>query len=124
MVNEKTGWTIYNYYSNYYYMGVMKVQTALWAVSTAVLVIIVAGVIWYVTRPILENINDLVDAMNQVEEGSFTVRVKMRERIPKELVGVIDGFSHGAAYRRTDRTGEKLAEARKNAELSGYGGSD
>lgn len=119
MVNEKTGWTIYNYYSNYYYMGVMKVQTALWAVSTAVLVIIVAGVIWYVTRPILENINDLVDAMNQVEEGSFTVRVKMRERIPKELVRVIDGFNA-----MVQRTGElivqvkKLAEARKNAELS------
>ena len=100
-------------------MGVMKVQTALWAVSTAVLVIIVAGVIWYVTRPILENINDLVDAMNQVEEGSFTVRVKMRERIPKELVRVIDGFNA-----MVQRTGElivqvkKLAEARKNAELS------
>lgn len=118
-INEKTGWTIYNYYTNNYYLEAMQVQMTLWAGGTILLVVIMAGVIWHVTRPILEKVNDLVDAMNQVEEGEFSVRIESGARIPKELVRVIDGFNV-----MVQRTGElidqvtKLAEARKNAELS------
>lgn len=117
--NEKTGWTIYHFYSTDYYVGVMQVQTMLWIASAVLLLIIMTGVIWYITRPILDKINDLMDAMNRVEEGEFAVSVEQKEKIPIELIRIIDGFNV-----MVKRTGELIvqvkqsAEARKNAELS------
>lgn len=119
MVNRKTGWTIYEYYSADYYAGAMRIQAVLWVISVGLLLFVAVWVVWYITRPTMEIVNDLVEAMNQVENGEFAVYVEKRKRIPKELVRIIDGFND-----MVKRTGElilqvkKSAEARKNAELS------
>lgn len=119
MVNKKTGWTIYEYYSADYYAGAMQVQVVLWVISVGLLLAVAVWVVWNITRPTMEMVNDLVEAMNQVENGEFAVYVEKRKRIPRELVRIIDGFND-----MVKRTGElivqvkKSAEARKNAELS------
>ena len=81
--------------------------------------VLFAGLAWYLTMPLLNSIDDVEDAMIQVEEGNFQVRVERKKRLPKEMVRIIDGFNN-----MTEHTGNLVKQVRismmeqKNAELS------
>lgn len=117
--NERTGWMVHNFYSVHEFRQDAVVDSAIWVLSSLTAMVLFAGLAWYLTMPLLNSIDDVEDAMIQVEEGNFQVRVERKKRLPKEMVRIIDGFNN-----MTEHTGNLVNQVRismmeqKNAELS------
>lgn len=117
--NERTGWMVYNFYSAQQFRRDAVEDSVIWALGSLLAIVLFAGLAWYVTHPLLESIDDVEDAMIQMEEGNFQVRVERKKRLPREMVRIIDGFNKMA-----EQTGILVSQVRvsmleqKNAELS------
>ncbi len=117
--NERTGWMVHNFYSVHEFRQDAVADSAIWVLSSLTAMVLFAGLAWYLTMPLLNSIDDVEDAMIQVEEGNFQVRVERKKRLPKEMVRIIDGFNN-----MTEHTGNLVNQVRismmeqKNAELS------
>ncbi len=117
--NEKTGWIVHNFYSVQQFRQEAVDESVIWILNSLVAITLFAGLAWYLTLPLLDSIDDVEDAMIQVEKGNFQVRVERKKRLPKEMVRIIDGFNKMA-----EQTGILMDQVRismleqKNAELS------
>lgn len=119
VINETSGWVLYNYYSIGIYLEAFWYQTLLGLGVTVFMVFAVVCAIQYATSPLLSRIDELVLAMHQVQQGDFDVRVKDSGDLPSEVQKILEGFNSmvnriGALIDRVKRS----AEEQKNAELS------
>lgn len=119
VLNKKSGWTIYDYHSREIYLQALLGQTVAWGALTVFMVAVLTGFVWYITNPVLDKVEGLVQAMNRVEAGDFTVQIPSAGRVPREIRKIVDGFN------RMVRQLEKLitqvkqsAMDQKNAEIS------
>lgn len=119
VVNEKSGWRIYDYHSRALYLQALWAQTISWGALTILMSVLLTGFVWYLTNPMLEKIEGLVRAMNRVEDGDFDVQIPNSGRVPREIRRIVEGFN------RMVRQLEKLiaqvkqsALDQKNAEIS------
>ena len=81
-------------------------------------VVLVAAVL-IVTRPVIVSVEDMLKAMNRVEEGDFSTRVEKRKNMPAEMNEIADGFNE--MVKRTDLLLGQVRQAaleQKNAEIS------
>jgi len=119
LTNDKTGWTIWNFYSTKEFRQTVLVDSVSWFFQLLIIVVLLGCIAWCMMAPIVESINEVEHAMSQVEQGNFLIRVGKRRNLPKEMVRIIDGFNTMA-----ERAGELLKQVRvtmegqKNAELS------
>lgn len=93
VINDKSGWSIREYYSIDRYLEALYSQTFLWISAAVVVSLFLAGAIGYVTNPILNKVDDLVQAMNRVEGGDFLVQVSNEGRMPSEVHRIVDVFN-------------------------------
>ena len=119
VVNEKTGWMIYDYYSTKEYQRAIARDSIIWAISTIVLIVVVSFILRDAVRPILEKVKELTSAMLKVELGDFKVQVSQNEELPLELQQIVDGFN--VMVIETGAMVEQVMKStveQKNAELS------
>lgn len=119
VMNEKSGWIIYDYHSKELYLQALLGQTISWGALTILTVIFVTGSIWYLTKPVLDKVESLVQAMNRVEEGDFSVQIASAGRVPKEIRRIVDGFNR--MVRQLDKFLMQMKQSaidQKNAEIS------
>mgnify|MGYP002226917506 CR=1 FL=1 len=70
-------------------------------------------------RPVIVSVEDMLKAMNRVEEGDFSTRVEKRKNMPAEMNEIADGFNE--MVKRTDLLLGQVRQAaleQKNAEIS------
>lgn len=118
-VNEKSGWTIYDYHSKEVYLRALLGQTISWGALTVLMVVFLTGSIWYITNPMLDKVESLVQAMNRVEAGDFSVQIVSAGRVPREIRRIVDGFNR--MVRQLDKLLIQVKQSaidQKNAEIS------
>ena len=117
--NEVSGWNIVEFYSMEHYRKTMFDQFLLQiGLVLGVGVVLVAAVL-IVTRPVIASVEDMLKAMNRVEEGDFSTRVEKRKNMPAEMNEIADGFNE--MVNRTDLLLGQVRQAaleQKNAEIS------
>lgn len=119
VLNEKSGWTIYDYHSREVYLQALLGQTIAWGALTVFMVALLTGFVWYITNPMLDKVEGLVRAMNRVEAGDFSVQIPSAGRIPREIRKIVDGFN-----RMVSQLDKLIAQVKqsaidqKNAEIS------
>lgn len=119
VLNEKSGWTIYDYHSREIYVQALLGQTVAWGALTAFMVAVLTGFVWYITNPMLDKVESLVQAMNRVEDGDFTVQIPSAGRVPREIRKIVDGFNRMVHQLEKLITQVKQAATdQKNAEIS------
>ena len=91
--NEETGWTLYNFYSVEDYNQAILGQMAMGIVYTAGIMLFIMLLLFFITNPILQQINELADGMNQMEEGNLSIQVKQTAHLPREGVQIVKGFN-------------------------------
>lgn len=119
VVNETSGWTIYDYHSREIYLQALVGQTIAWGILTILMVAALTGFVWYITKPILNQVEGLVQAMNQVEDGNFSVQIPGTGRVPREIKKIVDGFNR--MVRQLDKLIVQMKQSaidQKNAEIS------
>lgn len=119
MVNEESGWTIYDYHSKEVYLRALLGQTISWGALTVLMVVFLTGSIWYITNPMLDKVESLVQAMNRVEAGDFSVQIVSAGRVPREIRRIVDGFNR--MVRQLDKLLIQVKQSaidQKNAEIS------
>ena len=117
--NKRTGWTIYNYYSAEEYNLSILGRMALGIVYTVGIILFIMFLLFYITNPILRQINELADGMNQVEGGNLAVQVKQTIHLPREGVEIVEGFN--SMVKKLGTMVEQVKQStveQKNAELS------
>lgn len=118
-VNEKSGWTIYDYHSKEVYLRALLGQTISWGALTVLMVVFLTGSIWYITNPMLDKVESLVQAMNRVEAGDFSIQIVSAGRVPREIRRIVDGFNR--MVRQLDKLLIQVKQSaidQKNAEIS------
>ena len=118
-VNQKTGWTLYNYYSLEAYNQTIMSRMTLGIVYTLVIILFIVLLLFYVANPIMQQINELAEGMNKVEEGDFSVQVQRIAHLPREGIQIVDGFN--GMVQKLGALVEQVKQStveQKNAELS------
>lgn len=119
VVNEKSGWTIFDYHSRELYQQALVGQTIAWGALTLLMVVLLGSSVWYLTKPILDKIEGMVQAMNRVEDGDFAVQLSSTGRVPREIRRIVDGFNR--MVRQLDKLIAQVKQSaldQKNAEIS------
>lgn len=119
VVNEKTGWTLYDYYSTNDYQQTIARHSAVWGACSVFLFILVNLILQNLMKPMNSKIQDLTSAMLKVERGDLSVQVERNEELPQELDKIVNGFNVMVVETKTmvDKVKESMEE-QKNAELS------
>lgn len=119
MENETSGWILYDYYSTAEYQKAMLNHSLTWVMYSGCLIVFISLILRWAVKPLLDKVNELVGAMNRVEEGDFTVQVAPDQKLPQEVAHIVDGFNDMVV-----EAGALLEQVRistveqKNAELS------
>lgn len=117
--NEQTGWSLYSFYSVEENNQTIMVQMIMGVVYTLGIVLFIMLLLFFITNPILQQINELADGMNQVEDGDLTVQVRQTAHLPREGVQIVKGFNSMVKKLGTMVDQVKLSTVeQKNAELS------
>lgn len=119
VVNEKSGWTIYDYHSKELYVRALLGQTIACGGLTMFMVTLLVGFVWYITNPMLDIVEGLAQAMNRVEAGDFSVRIPNSGRLPREIRRIVDGFNRMVhQFEKLITQVKQSAIEQKNAEIS------
>lgn len=117
--NERTGWKIVNYYPMEKFQIMVYEQGAFWIVMVIGLILILGIISSYTTRPIVDSVNELMEAMNVAETGNFKIRIQENKNTALEINRIALGFNE--LMERIDELLEQVKTAvteQKNAELS------
>ena len=119
VVNERTGFTIYNRQSLRAYHDTFYEQGIFWLLITAAAVGVVFILVYVLTRPYLKEIDTIAEAMNEVEQGNFRTEVAVNDKMPLEIRKISNGFNE--MVKHIEMLIEQVKAAileQKNAELS------
>lgn len=118
-VNVKTGWRIYDYFSEREYHNAIFAQMSMGIVYSLGFILLILLVLFFVMNPVLKQVNILIQAMSLVEAGDLSAKVERVSYLPTELEQIVDGFN-SMIYKINQLLVQvkKSAEEQKNAELS------
>ncbi len=119
LVNERTGWLIYDYYSMKDNQRALLDQTLVWIVCLLVIGLFGYAMLTMLINPVLAEVQEMVSAMQKMEEGDYSVRVDPEQGSFRELNQIAVGFNELAG--KTDelrQEARRLLMEQRTAELS------
>lgn len=119
MVNDKSGFTIWNEQPLADYNRAIWEQMLFLFVIAVASCVIMVFLIYLSTKPYLSAVDSLVSAMNELEEGDFSVSIAVPQRMPPEIRRIGTGFNEMVLH-IDNLIGQVKAAVveQKNAELS------
>lgn len=117
--NEKTNFLVGNMYMLDSYKKTMIDQAIMWLLITLAAVFAMTMLVHFITRPYMKEIDTMVKAMSEVENGNFHVEMPVNERMPVEMRKISSGFNE--MVKHIDGLIYQVREAvveQKNAELA------
>lgn len=119
IINSKSGFTILNTHSMKIYNEMMTEQMGFWIIIAICTIYILITLSYFMTKPYLNQIDQLALAMSEVEKGNFQVMIPEMEPNALELRKIYFGFNQ--MVKQIDHLINKVKSAvvdQKNAELS------
>lgn len=117
--NAKSGWSLLLRQPVEVYQKAVKEQMGFWVLVAAVAIGLFVLMIDQITRPVMNSVNEIVDAMESLENDDFQLRLPVREKDSAEIQQISNGFNEmaGRIHRLIDQVKESALE-QKNAEIS------
>lgn len=117
--NARSGWSIILCQSINEYQKAIEEQIIFWIMVALAVLLIFVLLIYRVTKPVMISVNDIVDAMENLEKDNFRERLKVREKDSIEIQAISEGFND-MSERIYNLIGQvkKSAIEQKNAEIS------
>lgn len=118
-VNQRTGWIIQNNHSLDGYQRTVWEQAFYHILIAVGTVGIMLMLIRFITNPVIQSVDAVVDAMNEAEKGNFSVKIKVHQQMPREIIRIAEGFNQMVEEMdELIRQAKQAAVDQKNAELS------
>lgn len=117
-IHEGTGWEFIELYSLKSYNDTLREQIAYEVLIVCGMVVILVGLAYLLTGPMIRSIHQVVAAMNQVKAGDLTVRIPEDHAMPQEIKQISQGFND--MVEQLDISIERVKKSaieQKNAEL-------
>lgn len=117
--NARSGWSIILCQSISEYQKTIKEQIIFWFLVALAVLLIFVLLIYRVTKPVMISVNDIVDAMKNLEKDNFRGKLKVREQDSTEIQEISEGFND-MSERIHNLIGQVKESAieQKNAEIS------
>lgn len=117
--NEKSGFIIWDEQPLEGHNRAILEQVIFLVIIASASCVIMLLIIMIVIKPYLNIVDELVEAMNELEEGNFDVGVKFPDRMPVEIKRIGNGFNEMAEHIQ-DLIGQVKSAVveQKNAEIS------
>ena len=117
--NEKSGWSLLLCQPIAIYQKAVKEQMGFWVLVAAVAIGMFLLMINKITQPVMESVNEIVDAMESLENDNFHVRLSVKEQDSAEIQRISNGFNEMAERIHLLIEQVKMsALEQKNAEIS------
>lgn len=117
--NEKSGWSLLLCQPVKEYKKAVKEQMGFWILVATVAIGLFLLMIDRITKPVMNSVNEIVDAMESLENDNFKLRLPMNEEDSEEIQQISNGFNEMAE--RIHKLIEQVktsAVEQKNAEIS------
>lgn len=119
VVNEITGWTVWNFSSVKQYRKTMAEQSLFLFLSAVGTIGILVALVYLATRPMMGAVETVVSAMTVAETGDFSVRIHPQEKTPREIQRIAVGFNEMVEHMgNLVEQVKRSALEQKNAEIS------
>lgn len=117
--NTRSGWSIILCQSINEYQKAIEEQVLFWVMVALAVLLIFVLLIYRVTKPVMISVNDIVDAMKNLEKDNFKGKLAVREKDSTEIQEISEGFNE-MAERIHNLIGQVKESAieQKNAEIS------
>ena len=117
--NEASGMELYLSQPLDEYRETVWEQVVFWLLIAVVMLVIQVALIYRVTRPVMNSVDSIVDAMGKMEQGDFGTRLEVKDRDSAEIRRISSGFNEMVL--RTSMLINRVKESaleQKNAEIS------
>lgn len=115
---EDTGWKLTEMYSLDIYRRTLREQILFELLIAAAIMVLLTGVSYLVSRPLVQAVRKIVTGMSRAREGDFSVRIEENRKSPYELNHIAAGFND--MVEQIDvliRQVRESAQEQRNAEL-------
>lgn len=117
--NERSGWNILLCQSMKPYQTAIEEQIIFWILVGVAVLGIFVYLIYKVTEPVMTSVNDIVEAMDNVETENFQTSLCINKKDSTEIQRISDGFNKMVArIRMLIEQVKKSTLEQKNAEIS------
>ncbi len=117
--NELTGCSMVSLYCISSYLDALQKQRVLLTLMCVLLAVLFVIYSFFVARPLILSVDNLLKAMKLVGKGDYSVRLKRVKGMPVEMMEISAGFN--AMAKQTERLMEQAGRAameQRNAEIS------
>ena len=117
--NARSGWSILLCQSIREYQKAIEEQVIFWIMVVLAVLLIFVLLIYRVTKPVMISVNDIVDAMKNLEKDNFREKLEVKEKDSTEIQEISEGFNE-MSERIHNLIGQvkESAMEQKNAEIS------
>ena len=117
--NARSGWSILLCQSIREYQKAIEEQVIFWIMVVLAVLLIFVLLIYRVTKPVMIPVNDIVDAMKNLEKDNFREKLEVKEKDSTEIQEISEGFNE-MSERIHNLIGQvkESAMEQKNAEIS------
>lgn len=118
-INEKSGWSLVLCQPIASYQKAVKEQMGFWVLVAAAAILLLLVMIGRIMKPAMASVNEIVDAMESLENDNFQQRLSVKEDDSAEIQMISNGFNEMSE--RISRLIEQVkasALEQKNAEIS------
>ena len=117
--NARSGWSILLCQSIREYQKAIEEQVIFWIMVALAVLLIFVLLIYRVTKPVMISVNDIVDAMKNLEKDNFREKLEVKEKDSTEIQEISEGFNE-MSERIHNLIGQvkESAMEQKNAEIS------
>ncbi len=117
--NQRSGWTILLCQSMQQYKAAITEQITFWILVAVAVLGVFIYLIYKVTQPVMISVNDIVEAMGNIETENFQTTLAINERDSTEIQRISDGFNKMTKrIRMLIEQVKKSTLEQKNAEIS------
>ena len=91
--NARSGWSILLCQSIREYQKAIEEQVIFWIMVALAVLLIFVLLIYRVTKPVMISVNDIVDAMKNLEKDNFREKLEVKEKDSTEIQEISEGFN-------------------------------
>ena len=119
ITNTRCGWSIVLCQSVKEYQRSLREQVVFWILLAIAVLFIFVLLIYKVTKPVMLSVNNIVDAMKNLEKENFEEKLPVKEEDSTEIQEISEGFNDmaGRIHNLIDQVKTSAIE-QKNAEIS------
>lgn len=125
ITNTRSGWKIVLCQSLSEYQRAIREQIVFWLLLAVAVLLVFVFLIYKVTEPVMVSVNEIVDAMKNLEKDNFREKLAIKENDSIEIQKISEGFNDMTGTDLSfDRSGETICIGAEECRNLSVGGTD